>query len=126
MPLAWCRKSNKTTLHPEAENNPATCQSSRWELCSPSAPLLQCQLAFRACNNPCKPIFAGLVSFSQSFHTYAVLAVAVKLMPIYTGLLCAKKQMLHDSCSAYRHKLWITARELTIPNVISKIQTCRC
>lgn len=56
------------------------------------------------------PIFVGSVSFSQSFHTYAVLAVAVKLLPIYTGLLCAKKQMLHDSCSAYRHKLWITAR----------------
>lgn len=60
------------------------------------------------------------------FHTYAVLAVAVKLLPISTGLLCAKEQMLHDSCSAYRHNLWITAQELTIPNVISKIQKCRC
>lgn len=62
----------------------------------------------------------------QSFHTYAVLAVAVKLLPISTGLLCEKEQKLHDSCSAYRHNSWITAQKLTIPNVISEIQTCRC
>lgn len=65
---------------------------------------------FWACNKPCKHIFVGSVSFSQSFHTHAVLAVAVKSLPIYTGLLCAKRQMLHDSHSASRHKLWITAR----------------
>lgn len=126
MSLTWCRKSNKITLPPKAQNHPGTCLSSRWELCSPSAPLLRCQLSFWACKSPCKLIFVGSVAFSQSFHTYAVLAVAVKLLPISTGLLCEKEQKLHDSCSAYRHNLWITAQKLTIPNVISKIQTCRC
>lgn len=99
----WCRKRNKTPLHPEAENNPAA-----WH----SAPLLHnsysVSLPSGFATTPVNPLLWA-VSFPQPFPTSAALAVVLKLLPIYTGLLCTEQQMLHDSCSACRHKLSIIA-----------------
>lgn len=78
MPFKQCRKHNKTTLHPEAQNYPATCHQHLGDS-SATAPTFSALLW--AWSNPCPwdHVPGGLVSFSHSFHTCAVPVVAANL-----------------------------------------------